>query len=92
MALDVEEKRSIVAEHGQDEKDTGKPEVQIALLTKDINDLTKHFTKHKKDNHSKTGFMRKINKRRNLLNYLRKKSAARYNAVIKALGLRATKA
>ena len=92
MTLTVEEKQSIVAEYGRDAKDTGREEVQIALLTKDINELTEHFKSHKKDQHSRQGFIRKINKRRNLLSYLRRKSVERYSALVKVLGLRVTKA
>jgi small subunit ribosomal protein S15 len=83
-----EEKLEILKKHGKDEKDSGKPEVQIALLTKRINDLTDHFNVHKKDHHSRRGLMMMVGKRRRLLDYLMKKEISRYRAIIKELNIR----
>jgi small subunit ribosomal protein S15 len=88
MALSAEEKAKIVAEYGQGENDTGSPEVQVALLTENINKLQDHFGDHKKDNHSRRGLIRMVNQRRKLLDYLKANKAERYSAVIKKLGLR----
>ena len=88
MALSAEEKAKIVAEYGQGENDTGSPEVQVALLTSNINKLQGHFGDHKKDNHSRRGLIRMVNQRRKLLDYLKANNAERYSAVIKKLGLR----
>ena len=88
MALSADEKAKIVAEYGQGENDTGSPEVQVALLTENINKLQSHFGDHKKDNHSRRGLIRMVNQRRKLLDYLKAKNAERYGAVIKKLGLR----
>jgi len=88
MALSAEEKAKIVAEYGQVENDTGSPEVQVALLTANINKLQQHFGDHQKDNHSRRGLIRMVNQRRKLLDYLKAKRAERYGAVIKKLGLR----
>jgi len=88
MALSAQEKAKIVAEYGQGENDTGSPEVQVALLTENINKLQDHFGDHKKDNHSRRGLIRMVNQRRKLLDYLKAKKAERYSAVIKKLGLR----
>ncbi|MFZ2324818.1 MAG: 30S ribosomal protein S15 [Ignavibacteriaceae bacterium] len=83
-----EEKLEIVKKYGKDEKDSGKSEVQIALLTKRINDLTSHFDVHKKDHHSRRGLMMMVGKRRRLLDYLTKTDIARYRAIIKDLNIR----
>ncbi|KAB2853122.1 MAG: 30S ribosomal protein S15 [Ignavibacterium sp.] len=83
-----EEKLEIVKKFGNDEKDSGKPEVQIALLTKRINDLTDHFNAHKKDHHSRRGLMMMVGKRRRLLDYLMKKDISRYRIIIKELNIR----
>ncbi len=83
-----EEKLEIVKKFGKNEKDSGKSEVQIALLTKRINDLTSHFDAHKKDHHSRRGLMMMVGKRRRLLDYLMKKDIARYRAIIKELNIR----
>ena len=83
-----EEKNAIIKEYAQHEGDTGSPEVQIALLTKRINDLTEHLKTHKKDHHSRRGLLKMVGQRRNLLNYLTKVDIERYRAIIKALGLR----
>lgn len=88
MALNVEEKAKIVAEFGQGDNDTGSPEVQVALLTSNINKLQQHFGDHKKDNHSRRGLIRMVNQRRKLLDYLKGKYTERYSALIKKLGLR----
>ncbi len=83
-----EEKFEVVKQFGKNEKDSGKPEVQIALLTKRINELTEHFNVHKKDHHSRRGLMMMVGKRRRLLDYLAKKDIARYRAIIKELNIR----
>lgn len=83
-----EEKLEIIKKYGENEKDSGRPEVQVALLTKRINDLTDHFNAHKKDHHSRRGLMTMVGKRRRLLNYLMKKDIERYRAVIKDLNIR----
>lgn len=83
-----EEKNSIIGEHSRHEGDTGSPEVQIALLTKRINDLTEHLKTHKKDHHSRRGLLVMVGKRRNLLNYLIKKDINRYRNIIEKLGIR----
>ena len=83
-----EEKNAIIKEYAQHEGDTGSPEVQIALLTKRINDLTEHLKTHKKDHHSRRGLLKMVGQRRNLLNYLTKVDIERYRAIVKALGLR----
>ena len=83
-----EEKLEIVKKFGANDKDSGKSEVQIALLTKRINDLTSHFDKHKKDHHSRRGLMMMVGKRRRLLDYLSRKDIGRYRAIIKELNIR----
>ncbi len=83
-----EEKLEIVKQFGKNEKDSGKSEVQIALLTKRINDLTGHFNVHKKDHHSRRGLLMMVGKRRRLLDYLAKKDISRYRAIIKELNIR----
>ena len=83
-----EEKIEIIKKYGQSENDSGRPEVQIALLTKRINDLTNHFDNHKKDHHSRRGLMMMVGKRRRLLDYLVKKDIGRYRAIIKDLNIR----
>lgn len=83
-----EEKLEIIKKFGKDEKDSGKSEVQIALLTKRINDLTSHFNVHKKDHHSRRGLMMMVGKRRRLLDYLIDKDITRYRAIIKELNIR----
>ena len=83
-----EEKNAIIKEYAQHEGDTGSPEVQIALLTKRINDLTEHLKVHKKDHHSRRGLLQMVGKRRNMLNYLAKKDINRYRELIAKLGLR----
>ncbi len=83
-----EEKASIIREFAMHESDTGSPEIQIAILTKRINDLTEHLKIHKKDHHSRRGLLKMVGHRRNLLNYLMKKDIARYRAIIEKLGIR----
>jgi small subunit ribosomal protein S15 len=83
-----EEKLKIVKKYGESEKDTGRSEVQIALLTQRINDLTEHFNKHTKDHHSRRGLMMMVGKRRRLLDYLMKKDIERYRGIIKELNIR----
>ena len=86
--MTVERKQEIINEYRRDEKDTGSSEVQIALLTERINELTEHLKVHKKDNHSRRGLLKMVGKRRNLLNYLAKKDEATYKELIQKLGLR----
>ena len=86
--LTKEVKAKIMAEYGRVEKDTGSPEVQIALLTADINKLNGHFKQHPKDNHSNRGLLKKIGKRRDLLKYLKSEDLDRYTALTDKLGLR----
>ena len=83
-----QQKSEIIDTHSHHEGDTGSPEVQIALLTKRINDLTEHLKIHKKDHHSRRGLLIMVGKRRNLLNYLTKKDINRYRAIIEKLGIR----
>ena len=83
-----ERKQEIINTYKRDEKDTGSPEVQIALLTERINELTEHLKVHKKDNHSRRGLLKMVGKRRNLLNYLAKKDENAYKDLVKKLGLR----
>lgn len=86
--LDAESKKEIVEKYQVHGTDTGSPEVQIAILTERINYLTEHFRTHKKDHHSRRGLYKMIGRRRNLLNYLRKKDVNRYRELIQSLGLR----
>ena len=86
--ISKESKAEIIAKYKRDEKDTGSPEVQIALLTERINELTEHLKVHKKDNHSRRGLLKMVSKRRNLLNYLAKKDINRYREIVAKLGLR----
>lgn len=88
MVMDVEQKKAVIDQHARHEGDTGSPEVQIALLTARIEDLTGHFKVHKKDFHSRTGLLKLVGQRRKLLNYLKKKDIQRYRALIEKLGLR----
>lgn len=83
-----EKKQEIIDAYKIHEGDTGSPEVQIAILTKRINDLTEHLKTHKKDHHSRRGLLKMVGHRRNLLNYLAKKDIERYRAVVAKLGLR----
>ena len=88
MALDAARKAQIVEDYKQSEGDTGSPEVQVALLTHNINKLQGHFSDHKKDHHSRRGLLRMVSQRRKLLDYLKGKNAERYLDLIKRLGLR----
>ena len=88
MALTKEVKARIIKENARDEKDTGSPEVQIALLTEEINALTEHLKNHKQDKHSKRGLLMKVGKRRSLLNNLVENDVKRYRAIVAKLGLR----
>ncbi len=88
MALTKEVKQNIIKEFARDEKDTGSPEVQIAILTKEIEALTEHLKNNKQDKHSKRGLLMKVGKRRSLLDYLVKTDVKRYRAVVSKLGLR----
>ncbi len=88
MPLALEKKKALIEQFRVHESDTGSPEVQIALLTERINGLTEHFKQHAKDHHSRRGLLMLIGKRRGLLEYLRKKDAERYRAIIEKLGIR----
>jgi small subunit ribosomal protein S15 len=88
MSLTTEVKREIVVKHGRTESDTGSPEVQIALLTRRINDLTAHVQAHAKDHHSRRGLLKLVGRRRRLLNYYQRTNVEGYRALIKELGLR----
>ncbi len=88
MALTAEDKANIVKEYQVKEGDTGSPEVQIALQTARIKDLSPHFKEHIHDHHSRQGLLRLVNQRRKLLDYLKKNDVERYRALIKSLGLR----
>ena len=88
MALNVEQKKVIIEDYKQHDTDTGSPEVQVAILTKRINDLTEHFKTHTKDYHSRRGLMIMVGQRRRLLDYLKRKDRARYTTLIERLGLR----
>ena len=86
--MTTERKQEIINTFRRDEKDTGSSEVQIALLTERINELTEHLKVHKKDNHSRRGLLKMVGKRRNLLNYLAKKDENVYKELVEKLGLR----
>ena len=88
MTLTQAEKQAIMAEYAAHEGDTGSPEVQIAVLTKRINDLTEHLKANKKDHHSRRGLLKMVGRRRNLLAYLQKKDIERYRSIVARLGLR----
>lgn len=88
MALTQERKQEIINEFKLHEADTGSPEVQVAILTEKINNLTEHLKVHKKDHHSRRGLLKMVGQRRRLLNYLREKDYARYRKLIEKLGLR----
>jgi len=88
MSLSSEAKQGIVADYARGEGDTGSPEVQVALLSTRIAELTEHFGEHKKDHHSRQGLLKMVNKRRKLLDYLKTKNQDRYRELIKKLGLR----
>jgi small subunit ribosomal protein S15 len=88
MALTVQDKAAIVAQHARAAGDTGSCEVQVALLSAQINDLQPHFKAHKHDHHSRRGLIRMVNQRRTLLDYLKRKDSSRYVSLIQVLGLR----
>ena len=88
MSVSAERKQEIITENARATGDTGSPEVQVAILTERINNLTGHFRGHAKDNHSRRGLLMMVNKRRSLLDYLKKKDVERYNGLIQKLGLR----
>jgi small subunit ribosomal protein S15 len=88
MSVTAEKKQEIITDNAQSKGDTGSPEVQVAILTERIRNLTEHFKGHHKDNHSRRGLLMMVNKRRSLLAYLKKKDVERYNSLIQKLGLR----
>jgi small subunit ribosomal protein S15 len=88
MSLDTDTKKSIIAEYGTSEGDTGSPEVQVALLSKRISDLTEHLKTHKHDHHSRRGLLLLVGQRRRLLKYLQATDINRYRALIERLGIR----
>lgn len=88
MSITAERKQEVIKDHAREEGDTGSPEVQIAILTERITNLTDHFKGHHKDHHSRRGLLMLVNKRRNLLSYLRNVDETRYQDLIKKLGLR----
>ena len=88
MALSTEQKSVLISEHRRGETDTGSPEVQVAILTGRIQDLTEHLKIHARDHHSRRGLLQMVGKRRRLLEYLRKRDVERYRALIARLGLR----
>ena len=88
MSVTAEKKQEVINDNARQSGDTGSPEVQVAILTERIRNLTEHFKDHHKDNHSRRGLLMMVNKRRSLLAYLKKKDVARYNALIQKLGLR----
>jgi small subunit ribosomal protein S15 len=88
MSITAERKQALIKEHGRKSDDTGSPEVQVAILTDRINTLTQHFKTHAKDNHSRRGLLMMVNKRRSLLDFLRREDEQRYMDLIAKLGLR----
>ena len=88
MTLTKEAKLELVRKHGSNESDTGSTEVQVAMLTQRINQLTEHLRTHKQDHHSRRGLLKLVGRRRRFLNYLQRKDIERYRALIKELGLR----
>jgi small subunit ribosomal protein S15 len=88
MSVTAERKTAIIKDNATKSGDTGSPEVQIAILTERITNLTEHFKSHKKDNHSRRGLLKMVSLRRQLLDYVRKKDEARYQGIIKKLGIR----
>ena len=88
MSVTAERKQEIIKDNAQSKGDTGSPEVQVAILTERITNLTEHFKSHAKDNHSRRGLLMLVNKRRSLLDYLKREDNARYTALIAKLGLR----
>lgn len=88
MSITAEKKTKVIKDHARGKGDTGSPEVQVAILTERILNLTEHFKTHAKDNHSRRGLLMLVNKRRSLLDYLRREDETRYSDLIKKLGLR----
>ncbi len=88
MSVTKERKTEVIAEYAKGEKDTGSPEVQVAVLSERIGNLTEHFKMHAKDNHSRRGLIKMVSQRRRLLDYIKDKDQARYDALISRLGLR----
>ena len=88
MSITAEKKAELIKDHGRAEGDTGSPEVQVAILTSRIQTLTEHFKMHAKDNHSRRGLLMMVNKRRSLLDFLKREDASRYTDLIAKLGLR----
>ena len=88
MSITAERKEELIKEHATVKGDTGSPEVQVALLTERINNLTGHFKDHKKDHHSRRGLLKMVGQRRRLLDYLKEKDAKRYSGLIAKLGIR----
>ena len=88
MSISAEQKETVVSEFQRAPKDTGSPEVQVALLSANIRDLTEHFKVHVRDHHSRQGLLRMVNRRRKLLDYLKEKDIDRYRALIQRVGLR----
>jgi len=88
MSITAEKKQELIKEHARSSDDTGSPEVQVAILTSRITTLTEHFKTHAKDNHSRRGLLMMVNKRRSLLDYLKREDTARYSDLITKLGLR----
>ena len=88
MSITAEKKQEVIKEYARGSDDTGSPEVQVAILTNRIQTLTEHFKTHAKDNHSRRGLLMMVNKRRSLLDYLRREDATRYTDLIAKLGLR----
>ena len=88
MSLSKDQKTTVISEHRVHEADTGSPDVQIALLSRRIEDLTEHFKAHNKDHHSRRGLLKLVGKRRRLLDYLKRNDAGRYRSLIERLGIR----
>jgi small subunit ribosomal protein S15 len=88
MSITTERKETLLKEYAVKDGDTGSPEVQVAILTERINNLTEHFKEHRKDNHSRRGLLKMVSHRRNLLDYVKRKDEERYQSLITRLGLR----
>ena len=88
MSITAEKKKELIKEHSRAKGDTGSPEVQVAILTERINNLTGHFKSHAKDNHSRRGLLKLVSQRRSLLDYVKRKEEARYRTLIEKLGIR----
>ena len=88
MSITAERKTTLIGEYAKKSGDTGSPEVQVAILTERINNLTDHFKSHTKDNHSRRGLLKLVSQRRSLLDYLKRKDEARYRSLIERLGIR----